>query len=219
MPSVRLMTFDPGHFHAALVQKEMYDGVDPVVHVYAPLGPDLLAHLQRITGFNARAERPTSWELEIHSGPKSLDRMLQERPGNVVVLSGRNRGKIDAIRAAVDAGLHVLADKPWIIVPEDLPKLEEALGTAKKQELVVLDIMTERHEITSILQRELVNNPEVFGELLPGSADEPGVVMKSMHYLLKEVAGVPNRRPAWFFDIHQQGEGLRRSAAQGCADG
>ena len=27
MPAVRLMTLDPGHFHAALVQKEMYPGV------------------------------------------------------------------------------------------------------------------------------------------------------------------------------------------------
>ena len=27
MPDVRLMTVDPGHFHAGLVQKEMYPGV------------------------------------------------------------------------------------------------------------------------------------------------------------------------------------------------
>jgi predicted dehydrogenase len=32
--------------------------------------------------------------------------------------------------------------------------------------------------------------------------------MESVHYLIKTVAGVPLRRPAWFFDIHQQGEGL-----------
>src|SRR5688572_32522194 len=37
---VRFMTLDPGHFHAALVQKEMYPGVSPQVDVYAPLGPD-----------------------------------------------------------------------------------------------------------------------------------------------------------------------------------
>ena len=42
---VRFMTLDPGHFHAALVQKEMYPGVSPQVDVYAPLGPDLLGHL------------------------------------------------------------------------------------------------------------------------------------------------------------------------------
>nr|MBC8146454.1 oxidoreductase [Bacteroidota bacterium] len=33
---VKIMTLDPGHFHAALVQKEMYDQVDPVVYVFAP---------------------------------------------------------------------------------------------------------------------------------------------------------------------------------------
>ena len=45
---VRLMTLDPGHFHAALIQKEMYPGVDPTVHVFAPVGPDLLLHLGRV---------------------------------------------------------------------------------------------------------------------------------------------------------------------------
>ena len=37
----RLVTLDPGHFHASLVQKFMYLDVDPVVHVYAPAGEDL----------------------------------------------------------------------------------------------------------------------------------------------------------------------------------
>jgi predicted dehydrogenase len=32
--------------------------------------------------------------------------------------------------------------------------------------------------------------------------------MESKHYLVKTVAGLPLRRPAWFFDVHQQGEGL-----------
>ena len=32
--------------------------------------------------------------------------------------------------------------------------------------------------------------------------------MESVHYLLKMVAGAPLRRPAWFFDVGQQGEGL-----------
>ena len=115
MADVRLMTLDPGHFHAALVQKEMYPGVARQAHVYAPLGADLVAHLQRVAGFNARRDNPTRWDLEIHAGPDALRRMLRERSGNLVVLSGRNRGKIDRILAAVEAGLNVLADKPWII--------------------------------------------------------------------------------------------------------
>ena len=45
---VKLMTLDPGHFHAALVQKTMYDQVSPTVTVYAPQGPDLQDHLDRI---------------------------------------------------------------------------------------------------------------------------------------------------------------------------
>jgi predicted dehydrogenase len=205
---VELITLDPGHFHAALVQKEMYANVARRVHVYAPLGPDLFAHLNRILGFNARRDHPTAWELEVHAGPDPLPRLLAERPGNVVVLSGRNRHKIDYIVAAVNAGLNVLADKPWVISPDDLPKLETALNTADAQGLIAYDIMTERFEITSILQRELVNDAATFGTILPGTAAEPGVYMESVHYLMKTVAGAPLRRPAWFFDTTQQGEGL-----------
>lgn len=208
MTNIHLMTLDPGHFHAALVQKEMYASVSPRVDVYAPLGPDLLAHLQRISGFNGRPQTPTAWELEIHTGPDFFQRLLREKPGNVVVLSGRNRGKIDRILAAVDAGLHVLADKPWVIDAADLPTLETALARAEERGLVAFDIMTERYEITSLLQRELMHDAETFGEQLPGSADNPGIFMDSVHFLLKRVAGVPLRRPPWFFDIQQQGEGL-----------
>jgi predicted dehydrogenase len=208
VPDIRFMTLDPGHFHAALVQKEMYEGVDPRVDVYAPLGPDLLGHLARVSGFNGRAERPTSWELEVHAGPDPLERMLRERPGNAVVLSGRNRGKIDRIARSVAAGLHVLADKPWILRAADFPRLEAALADAEARGVIAYDIMTERSEITTILQRELVNDPDVFGRILNGSPDEPAVAIESVHHLMKVVAGAPNIRPWWFFDIEQQGEGL-----------
>lgn len=208
MSSVRLITLDPGHFHAALVQKEMYAGVDPRVHVYSPLSADLTTHLNRIVGFNTRKDRPTAWELEVHAGPEFLHQLLRDKPGNVVVLSGRNRAKIDYILAAVEAGLHVLADKPWVLTTADLDKLRRALDTAAANGLIVYDIMTERHEITSLLQRELVQDEATFGRLVPGSADAPAIFMESVHYLMKQVAGVPLRRPAWFFDVTQQGEGL-----------
>jgi predicted dehydrogenase len=74
--------------------------------------------------------------------------------------------------------------------------------------LIACDIMTERYEITSILQRALVGDRDTFGEPLPGTADEPCVTMESVHFLKKLVAGAPLKRPAWFFDIHQQGEAL-----------
>jgi len=206
--SVRLMTLDPGHFHAALIQKEMYPGVDPTVHVFAPVGPDLLLHLDRVTAFNRRAERPTGWRLEVHASPDFMERMLREKPGNVVVLSGRNRGKVDRILAAVEAGLNVLADKPWLIAAGDLPKLERTLALAHEKRLVAYDVMTERSEITTILQRELAQDARVAGTIGPGSASEPAVELESVHHILKLVAGAPNLRPAWFFDTQEQGEAL-----------
>lgn len=208
MTEVKFITLDPGHFHASLIHKEMYPGVSKHVQVYAPLGSDLTEHLNRIIRFNTRKENPTSWELEIHAGPDFLERMLKERPGNVVVLSGRNRGKIDRIKASIENGLNVLSDKPWIIMFSDFPKLEAALNTADEKGLVAYDVMTERFEITTILQRELINDPATFGQVVAGGEQDPGVYMKSVHYLMKTVAGVPNLRPAWFFDINQQGEGL-----------
>ncbi len=208
MNPVRLITLDPGHFHAALVQKEMYPGVSPTVHVFAPLGPDLIAHLNRIAAFNARTEGPTDWRLEVHAGSNFFHDFLRDRPGDVVMIAGRNRDKIHYIEAAVDAGMHVLADKPWIIVPEDLPWLETVLARAEKRRLVAYDIMTERYEVTSILQRGLVQDAGVFGDVVPGSEAEPAVEMASVHYLMKLVAGQPLRRPPWFFDVWQQGEGL-----------
>jgi predicted dehydrogenase len=208
MREVKFMTLDPGHFHAALVQKEMYPGVSRRVDVYAPLGQDLLDHLKRIERFNARAERPTAWEVEVHTGPTFFERMTKDRPGNAVVISGRNSGKIDRIKASVEAGLHVLADKPWIIRSADMRTLEAALGTAEARGRVAYDMMTERFEITSILQRELVDDVAVFGRAQAGSGPESGVYMESVHHLMKTVSGVPNIRPAWFFDTEQQGEGL-----------
>ncbi|MEI9806922.1 MAG: hypothetical protein WDO16_03000 [Bacteroidota bacterium] len=65
---VKLITLDPGHFHAALVQKTMYAGVDSVVHVYAPEGNDLQWHLDRINAFNTRKDDPTHWNEDIYKG-------------------------------------------------------------------------------------------------------------------------------------------------------
>jgi predicted dehydrogenase len=202
------MTLDPGHFHAALLQKEMYEGVSSTVNVYAPLGPDLLGHLGRIAAYNQREEKPTAWQVELHTGPDFLERMLREKPGNVVVISGRNRGKIDRILASVEAGLHVLADKPWLIEEADLPKLRKVLATAEARGLVAYDVMTERYEITTLLQGELLRDPEIAGRLLPGTPEEPAFFIDSVHNLMKTVSGAPLVRPPWFFDTDEQGEAL-----------
>jgi predicted dehydrogenase len=205
---LRLITLAPGHFHASLIQKNMLPGVADQVTVYAPLGPDLLAHLARISQFNSRADNPTHWALSVYAGPDYWEKLLAETPGEIVVLSGANDGKVDRLRALVGKKLHLLVDKPWIIEAQDLPRLEELLDDADKTKVIAYDGMTQRFEITCILQRALVGDPDVFGSPVPGSDSNPGVSMESVHYLMKSVAGVPSLRPAWFFDIRQQGEGL-----------
>ena len=164
-PTVKLLTLDPGHFHAALVQKSMYPEVAPVVHVYSPGGPDLDLHLKRVTGYNTRAENPTSWKEEVYTGPDFLERMVRDKAGNVVVISGNNAKKGDYILSSVKAGFNVLSDKPMAINPSDFAKLKDAFTEAKRRGVLLYDIMTERHETTTILQRELSRVPNVFGKL------------------------------------------------------
>ena len=72
MADVRLMTVDPGHFHAGLIQKEMYPGVAARVDVYAPLGWDLVEHLKRVAAFNNRSEKPTAWQTGSAHEPRLL---------------------------------------------------------------------------------------------------------------------------------------------------
>src|SRR5450759_142640 len=205
---VKLITVDPGHFHAALVQKVMYDQVSPEVHIYAPQGPDYLQHLERIKSYNSRPVNPTSWNEKVYTGPDFFEKMITDRAGNVVVLSGNNRKKAEYITKSINAGLNVLADKPMIISPEDYPALEVAFSTAKEKGVLLYDIMTERYEVTTILQKLLSQKVEVFGTLKTGSKEEPAVTKVSVHHFSKIVSGSPLLRPAWFFDVQQQGEGI-----------
>jgi len=205
---VKLMIADPGHFHAALVQKTMYEQIDSTVYVYAPDGADVQDHLKQIEGFNTRAENPTSWVNKVYTGDDFLQKMLAEKPGNVVVLSGNNAKKTAYIKAAADSGINIFADKPMAINSEGFALLEEAFKSAGQKDVMLYDIMTERYEITSIIQRELSKITDVFGTLVDGTPEEPAITKESVHHFFKMVASQPIKRPAWFFDTNQQGEGI-----------
>ena len=205
---MKLIVLDPGHFHAALLQKTMYPDVDATVHVYAEEGPDLTDYLQKIAGYNARAEAPTAWRMQVHAGTDFLDRFSADRAGDVVVIAGNNRRKAEYVTRAVEAGMNVLADKPMAIDTAGFESLQRAFADAQARGVLLYDIMTERHEITTILQKVFSRIPSVFGELLQGSVREPAVVKESVHHFSKRVSGAPVKRPAWFFDVAQQGEGL-----------
>jgi len=65
---VKLITVDPGHFHASLVQKSAYPQISSDVYVYAPEGPDVQQHLDRINAYNKRATDPTKWNEIVYKG-------------------------------------------------------------------------------------------------------------------------------------------------------
>ncbi len=205
---VKLMTLAPGHFHAALVQKTMLDQIDPTVYIFAPEGPELQGHLNLINSYNNREDNPTTWNTKIYTGPDFFERMLSEKPGNVMVTAGNNAKKTEYILKTVEAGINVLADKPMVISPEEFPKLEQAFKVAEEKGVMLYDIMTERYEITTIIQRELSMIPEVFGTLQKGTPEEPAITKESVHHYFKYVSGSPLIRPAWYYDVKQQGEGI-----------
>lgn len=220
--TVQLITVDPGHFHAALVQKFMLPGVRPEVLVFAPEGDDVVQHLKRIEGFNARAENPTRWIEKVETGPDYLKKAVFATSGGnshpsasrdaarstVVVLSGNNARKTEYITAFINAGSNVLADKPMVIKPEDYARLEADFATAKKKGVLLYDIMTERFEITTMLQRALSQQPGLFGTLEKGTPGNPSISKISVHNFSKVVAGAQLKRPQWFFDPEQQGAGI-----------
>jgi predicted dehydrogenase len=186
----------------------MYDQVSPDVHVYAPEGPDLQQYLNRIKSYNTRTANPTTWNELVYTGPDFFEKVIAGKEGNVVVLSGNNVKKADYITKSVDAGLNVLADKPMIIRPDDFPGLVAAFKTAQEKGVLLYDIMTERYEVTTILQKLLSQNKNIFGSLKNGSKEVPAVSKISVHHFSKMVSGNPLLRPAWFFDVQQQGEGI-----------
>jgi len=205
---IRLITLDPGHFHSALVQKSMYDAVDSTVHIYAPNSPDVGLHLDKINAYNERVEKPTHWNSVVYKGTDFFEKMLAEKTGNVVMLAGNNKKKTEYIAKSIENGFNVFSDKPMVINAKGFELLKTAFQSAEEKSLLLYDIMTERFEISTMLQKALSQMPSFFGELEKGTLDDPAVTKESVHHFFKYVSGSPVTRPAWFFDVEQEGEGI-----------
>jgi predicted dehydrogenase len=200
-----LLFLEPGHFHAALTLREPTPLVSPEIFVYAQdgpegSGPELRDFLALVERFNRRAERPTSWQPVVVTAGDPLGRLIAERRGDVVVLAGRNGGKARTFRRLHGAGFHVLADKPWLVEPEDLADVRASLAGWP----LVMEIMTGRHDVANRLFTRLVGSRELFGDF---RGDGPAIELVSVHHLEKLVDGAPLRRPPWYFDVRVQGGG------------
>jgi predicted dehydrogenase len=195
-----LLFLEPGHFHATLTLGRPHPRVSDEVIVYAAEGAERRDFLALVERFNRRAEGPTSWRPRVVSGGDLLARLVSERRGDVVVLAGRNGGKARTIRRLHEAGFHVLADKPWLVEPDDLADIRASLTGWP----LVMEIMTGRHDVAARLFKRLVDARDVFGGFRD---DGPAIVLESTHCLEKLVDGAPLRRPWWFFDVRVQGSG------------
>ena len=191
----------PGHFHATLTLRETNPRVSPEIFVYATAGPELDDFLALVDRFNRRAARPTGWRPRVQVCDDPLARLLAERPGDLVVLAGRNRGKARVIRRLHEAGLHVLADKPWLVEPGDIDDIRASLGGAP----IVREMMTGRRDAVARLVKRLADDPALFGGF--ARAEGPAIEQESVHHFEKQVDGAPLRRPWWFFDSRVQGGG------------
>lgn len=206
---IKLIVLAPGHFHANLLQKSRIPQVNDSVFVYtAPEDTGLKQYLLAIESFNKREEEPTNWQTAVYTGDDFLNRMISDKKGNVVVLAGNNKEKSGYILNAVDAGLNVLSDKPMAINQEDFILLQKAYTNAEANNVMLYDMMTERYDMLNIIEKELINDHDLFGELQQGTPEDPAVYMESVHHFYKEVSGTPLIRPAWYYDIEQQGEGI-----------
>lgn len=199
-----LLILNPGHFHAALTLREKHPLVNDDIFVYAEEGRELNAFLELLDGFNRRGERPTSWHPVVYTGADYLEKLIQERRGEAVIIAGRNDVKIGAIHRLHEAGFNVLGDKPWLVSTEGIEPLKAVTAGPP----LAMDIMLSRYEVTELLVKRLVTEPEVFGGFAAVDSGAPQISMDFVHHLCKTVDGRPLVRPAWYFDVRVEGDGI-----------
>ena len=200
-----IAVLDPGHFHAALTFRERHPSLSDQVFVYSQGGPELQSFLDILNSYNTRADNPTAWKLHIYEGGDCLQKMIADKKGDIAILAGKNHTKMANIAALAEAGFCVLADKPWVTERESLRHLNSALAPGRPP---VVDIMTERYEITTVVQKMLLAQKDIFGDLVTPADGSPAVYKFSVHHLYKLVNGKPLVRPPWYFDVDVQGEGI-----------
>jgi len=202
---LKIIQLNPTHSHAAAAQNELIPEINPNVYVYSPDTSELKEYFNQIRTFNSRKDNPTRWNEVVYSGKDYLEKMAQEKKGNVVVLAGNNRIKIDYIVNAVKAGLNVFSDKPMVINKAGFEQLKNAYAVAGKKGLLMFDMMTERYSLIQKVQKSLMQDNLLFGKITQGTPGHPAIFESSIHHFYR---GGKGSRPYWYFDVLEQGEGI-----------
>jgi len=198
----RLQVLKPGHFHAALVFKDIDYRVQDEVDVVVNDSQDALPFIDLIDRFNQRDIQATSWKLTVHERDNLAFDAGVPLEDCVVVVSGRNSSKLATVAELVSQGYNVLVDKPLLINAEQIPLIDSVI-TGPGQ---VMELMTVRHQVLSRLCHAISNREAVFGNFVDDN--EPAITLSSTHHLCKMVDGEPLIRPDWYYDVTVQGNGL-----------
>ena len=68
--------------------------------------------------------------------------------------------------------------------------------------------MTERHDVMAGLRQRICADDAILGGFATAHPDGAAIEIGSKHHLFKRVNGAPLRRPAWYYDVRVQGNGL-----------
>jgi len=205
-PLFKLIVLSPAHPHGVHTQQAFSHLFHKEVSVYAASKADMqTSYLDYIERFNKKSKEQDAWRLHVYTGADYLERMLQDKKGDIALIASNNQLKSTYILKTAKAGINILADKPMALTASDFDMLENAFQVAERQGNYISDLpsMSMRRFVPYILQKELIATPEVFGVLVKGTAENPAVIQKNNHLYWKG-----SKRPAWFFDVKQQGNGL-----------
>jgi len=211
--NTRLVIPEPKHFHSGLVLGKLYDDIsgldmDREVLVFHSPGNTLSA-FKGITGKGEKAidAEGVGYRIEYRPSERPLeDMMLSRQAGDIAVIATRNCDKPRIIQTLVNSDYRLLlVDKPWAIDEKGRDILMETIPQARSKGIILQDLMTERYAVGSVMQQLLVGNPDVFGKLVPGTEDNPALLMRTVHILDKTSMGV--FRPPEYFEENVQGDG------------
>ena len=101
--------------------------------------------------------------------------------------------------------MNVFSDKPMVINQAGFERLKNVYQLSKENGVLLFDMMTERYSLINRIQRSLMQDTLFFGKLLSGNPGHPSVMESSVHHFYR---GGKGTRPAWYFDVLQQGEGI-----------
>lgn len=114
---------------------------------------------------------------------ETVEDLVDRSGAEVLMVCGIYRQRIHAVTVALERGMDVLADKPVVVDPADLARLEQASEASS----AVLSIAFEKRWYPATLQARALIAAGVIGEVRHLSATGP-------HRL------APSGRPGWYFD-------------------